>query len=382
MPLLSASLDQWLPTICSLLLPFIVRFLFKLRSKKKQSSPPAPAPLRTPISILLALYTLYHLFNILFARPPNLFTSLQLPLNAPQSVIRAAFLRNDSDNTALPPAFEKLLARLASVDARTMLVRFGQRAVQTCTHCTSETDYALHVLAPTLLSYTLAATMLGLVTIHGTARESRRGLSIMLLIFSALAEAYWAYTVPIMIPSRQKHHQFNGNEIIMWHDVLWSLRQALFLALPLTIHLLPAPPYTPPLRTTLAAFSRTSDSIVARTHLLRLSSTGIQRAPELRTRAAEFWARDRKLGDAIRLDSDVRAVAEREGLGITPGGGGVGGGAAKTQSGSQDHVESTQDRTSEVEGALHKAARGAVVSLKEAGLKPPPPPPDAGTVSK
>lgn len=87
-------------------------------------SPHPNAPLRPFASGLLALYTLYTVYNILFARPPNLFTSLQLPLNTPQAAIHAALLRNASRNdNVLPPALEKLLARLASLDARMMLVR-------------------------------------------------------------------------------------------------------------------------------------------------------------------------------------------------------------------------------------------------------------------
>ena len=89
------------------------------------SSPPPNAPLRPFVSGLLALYALYTIYNLLFARPPNLFTSLRLALNSPQATIHAALLRNvsHSNNDALPPALEKLLARLASLDARMMLVR-------------------------------------------------------------------------------------------------------------------------------------------------------------------------------------------------------------------------------------------------------------------
>ena len=79
----------------------------------------------------------------------------------------------------------------------------------------TEADYALHALPPALLSYTLAAAMLGAVTVRGTARESRRGISLMLLVIAALVEAYWAYTVPIRIPSRQKQQNGSRDETIM-----------------------------------------------------------------------------------------------------------------------------------------------------------------------
>ena len=173
--LLSALLNPWLHTISALLAPFALRLLPMFRS-----NPPSPqrqrqhqhqqhqalasvivAPLRTPVSALLALYALYTLYILTLARPPNLFTALRLPLNAPQSAIRAALLRrndyyyspsslsstttagNANGSTAapeLPPALEKLLARLASSDARTMLVR--------CVHTHTRTHYTLHPLPP------------------------------------------------------------------------------------------------------------------------------------------------------------------------------------------------------------------------------------------
>ncbi|KAI0253365.1 hypothetical protein BJV78DRAFT_1372547 [Lactifluus subvellereus] len=356
------------------------------RNRSRTSSPPAPAtPLRTSISALIALYTLYILYNSVFARPPNLFTALHLPLNAPQSVIRAALARNDNSSTGtqpvLPPSLEKLLARLASSDARAMLVRFGQRTVQTCTHCTAQADYALHALPPALLSYTLAAAVLGTVTVRGSGREARRGIGIMLLVFAGLCEAYWAYTVPITISPRHKQH----DDIIMWHDTLWSFRHALFLALPLTLHLLPsqqqqqhgAPP-APPLRHTLAALSTRADALLARAHLVRLSAAGVHRVPELRARAASFWARERHVGAAVRRDADVRVAAERAGLGLAPPP--VETRLSAVLGGSQDYTEDAQQGRAGVggpgggvsgEGALHKVAREAVAALKAAASRPP-----------
>jgi hypothetical protein len=137
----------WLPaTICAFLIPFALRLLPMFRNPSNgphPRPPPAPTPLRTPISALLALYILYTLYTLVFARPPNLFTSLRLPLNAPQSTIHSALLQQQLQQLSpddrqsfsaaaangsaavpvLPPALEKLLARLASSDARTILVR-------------------------------------------------------------------------------------------------------------------------------------------------------------------------------------------------------------------------------------------------------------------
>lgn len=85
------------------------------------------------------------------------------------------------------------------------------------------------------------------------------------------------------------------------------------------------------------------------------------RVPELRERAAAFWEHERGLGETVRRDEGVRAAAERAGLGLAPGAGGGDEGLApkRAEGGAQG------------EGALHKATRGAVKALKEAGLRPP-----------
>ena len=101
-----------------------------------------------------------------------------------------------------------------------------------------------------------------------------------------------------------------------------------------------------------------------------------------------FWARERALGVALRRDADVRAAAEHVGLGIAPPLEGRGKALALAPLGSRDHAELLDAGESESglagaggrggEGALHKAARAAVASLKEAVWRSPPPPYDGG----
>lgn len=154
---------------------------------------------------------------------------------------------------------------------------------------------------------------------------------------------------------------FNGGTTEQWHDTLWSLRHALFLALPLALHLLPAPPAPPPLRHTLQHTAHAADVLLARAHLLRLGTASTQRVPELRERAAAFWTREYGVGEAVRNDADVRAAAERAGLGLAPGTGGDEGASPKL----------TGEGGRQGEGVLQKVARRAVEGLKEAGLRPP-----------
>jgi len=75
----------------------------------------------------------------------------------------------------------------------------------------------------------------------------------------------------------------------------------------------------------------------------------------------------------VLRDADVRDAAERVGLGIVPSEG-------RTLLGSQGYAEAQKRAAGEDgsggggsgEGALHKAARGAVAALKEAVLQLPP----------
>ncbi len=146
-----------------------------------------------------------------------------------------------------------------------------------------------------------------------------------------------------------------------WHDTLWSLRHVLFLALPLTLHLLPATPAPPPLRHTLQHAAHTADVLLGRVHLLRLGMASTQRVPELRERAGAFWAQESSVGEAVRQDAGVRSAAERARLGFAPGAGGDEGTVPKHAG--EDGVQG--------EGALHQAARAAVEALKDVGLRPP-----------
>ncbi|KAI0062619.1 hypothetical protein BV25DRAFT_1825125 [Artomyces pyxidatus] len=308
MALLSDALDPWIATLLALFLPPVLTYI----SSRRRRTPKHPqqkltTPLRRPLTIVVALHTLYTAYTLLFARPPNLFTSLGLPLSAPQSRIHAALLVKLNETT-LPPDFDALLARLASFEVRTVLVRFGQQTVQTCTYCKGLPDYALHFLPSLLLSYTARALILGLVTVSGSLRERWRGSGVAVLVVAALADAYWAYTVPIAIPRPNTRDA----PLTMWHDMLFTARHALFLFLPLALHLAPPTARPPPARLT----AQTLDAALARTHLLRYASAAVHRDAVLAARARVFWEREKGAGEEMRADDGVRAAALAAGIGF------------------------------------------------------------------
>ncbi|TFY56080.1 hypothetical protein EVG20_g9073, partial [Dentipellis fragilis] len=147
-----------------------------------------------PRAAAVLLHTLYMLHTLAFVRPPNIFTDLGLPLGAPISQLRhRAFSSVDGEVT---PSFDELLTRLASFDIRTALVRFGQPAVQACTYCRAQSDFALHALPRTVLAYVRTAAFIALLAPSGTRR---RRWGIAALVVAALSETFWALSVPVLI---------------------------------------------------------------------------------------------------------------------------------------------------------------------------------------
>jgi hypothetical protein len=99
---------------------------------------------------------------------------------------------------------------------------------------------------------------------------------------------------------------------VQWHDLLWTFRQVLFLALPLLAHLLPgrAPSSPAPALARLPALAHALDAALGRAHLLKLASAAAARDPRLAASAGE--------------DEVLRRVAAQEGLAYSGGEGPLG----------------------------------------------------------
>ena len=167
----------------------------------------------TTISILLLIHTLFVLHTLLARQPPNLFSTLQIPLNTPTDTVRALLLRVSS-TPDLDPELEGLLVRLASFEGRSLYLRFGHNILATCTYCHSTGDFALYALPRAVLSYIREITFIGVSPLvlwcvwssHlGTTKfiaPHRRKLGAIILLFMGLGEAYLLATVTIQIPQR------------------------------------------------------------------------------------------------------------------------------------------------------------------------------------
>ncbi|KAG6331828.1 hypothetical protein ID866_7258 [Astraeus odoratus] len=279
--------------------------------------------------MVIAAHAIYILCQILLYRPPNLFSRLKIPLNAPVSEIRTrlaleAALRFKNHGTIqlppLPKSMELLLSRLALHDGRGLFVRFGQTAIQTCQFCSSPGDYMLFNMPQMLLQYLQTAIVLLLLTTAMNGRERLRSLVLGLLACSALAEGYLIVSVSAVPLPRDAPAAF------MWHDNLFLMRHVLFLVLPLLTQWLP-PVYAPALLSTyLAPALAHLERAIPRAHLVRYTQQTVMREPELRDRVLRWWSRQAAEGEAALHDENVQRTADKLGLGFAKADGPDGGG--------------------------------------------------------
>lgn len=254
--------------------------------------------------VLLLLHTLYILYFLFLCRPPNIFWSLHVPLNAAPEYVRTAIRRHvrlDSD-TPLPRVLETLLSRISSLEMRMLYVRFGQDVLQDCEHCRTFDEFALFALPGALLEYIREAAVLGLLTVHQSGRTRWRTYVLGALVCAAILEGYQIITATVKIPE-------NGMGVFMWHDYFWAIRQSLFLVLPIITYLLPPSALPEDPSSTIAATQAVLQDTMMRVISLRVSRSAVMRDPALRAAAGEWWDRGRTEGEWARGYENVRRLA-------------------------------------------------------------------------
>ncbi|KAI9464367.1 hypothetical protein HD554DRAFT_1267102 [Boletus coccyginus] len=307
------------------------------------------------VTATVGLHTLLVLSNLALHRPPNLFTRLGIPINSPVDRISSLLMREAGFNTMgergaviipreIPKDVETLLTRLGVHGSRDTYVRFGQRAMQTCSYCSSAADYIILVLSGILLDYLRTATLLLLLTTNINGRQRWRTNVLGALTCAFLAEVY-AFTSASAVPLEK-----DASTAFMWHDNLFLARNILFLMLPIFVQTLPAIYPPPPPSVALAPVLGRLERTLARAQLLRYFHQAFLRHPYTRERAVEFWANDAADGIAARSNSNVQTTASKLGFGFAP----------LTGSGDKDGQESV----------LRVNARMAIQSLKPLFVPP------------
>ncbi|KAK0482419.1 hypothetical protein IW261DRAFT_1396550 [Armillaria novae-zelandiae] len=294
------SLLLFLATLLAILLPSL-HFLRLTWSTTPQ--------LRRGISCFLLLHSIFLAYSLIVLPPPNIFTTLNVPLYMPADSIRSLLLKN-SDDPELPRAIEQLLRRMGSFETRTLYVRFGHDVVATCDFCHSYGDFAFFALSTSILSYIREVAIVGLVTIRGTYRERHRTLGIGALICVAVMEGYCKTTRIIQIPNETDASVF----MLQWHDNLLFLRKTLFLLLPLIIHLVLKP--SPSSHPTQTRAAMTLQGLISKLHLLKYTRGAIARTPSLQSASQEWWSREHDEGEWVRNDKATQDMAGKLGLGF------------------------------------------------------------------
>ena len=80
------------------------------------------------LSLLLLIHTVYTLYPLLVAQPPNIFNYLDLPPNIPPDYLRETLIerlgRDERNVTVIPLYLDTLLKRLGSMDTRSLYFRY------------------------------------------------------------------------------------------------------------------------------------------------------------------------------------------------------------------------------------------------------------------
>lgn len=259
--------------------------------------------------VLILIHSISIIYSIFTTPPPNIFSTFKIPLNTPTDAIRA--LLHHTSNTS--PELEDVLARLTSFESRSNYVRFGHNVLATCTYCRSAIDFATYAFPRVVLSYIAEIAFIGLTTFH------RRRIGTVILVIMAFTEGYLLATVTI--------HVGDDRPVVMWHDILFTIRRALFIILPILIHFIPTPTFRIPfvhnptdhtgssLETAalLVNTQRSLSHLLPSLHLLKYAQAATMRVPSLRRRAGRWWEEEARVGSLIRDDDhgagSVRDVA-------------------------------------------------------------------------
>ncbi|KAI0088903.1 hypothetical protein BDY19DRAFT_855738, partial [Irpex rosettiformis] len=275
--------------------------------KRKQAA--SQAPFRDALTIFVTLHTLYIIYVITLQAPPNLFRTLNLPLNAHPDKIRSTILQKAGlpSNATLPKHMENLLTRLSSFDGRSVYVRFGQSVIQDCDYCRRMEQYAMYAIPRPLLQYIREAIVIGLVTTRDSHHGDWRVTAVGMLAIAALLEASQLMSAQIIIPKNGK--------VFFWADNCWLARQLLFLILPIWIHC--SATHAP---ITAVALMEQTRALVERasrrSSVLRYIHGAVMREPALRASASQWWSKQRTVGQWAREDETVRNTAEKLGCGF------------------------------------------------------------------
>jgi hypothetical protein len=117
------ALEPYGYALAAIALPIYWFWNRKPRTSSSQSTKAPKPPLRTALTVLVAVHTLYIAHRLLHSSPPNVFQTYRIPISLNIDGVRAILLARAGEAVASAPRTEALLTHLASFDARTLYIR-------------------------------------------------------------------------------------------------------------------------------------------------------------------------------------------------------------------------------------------------------------------
>ncbi|KAF9111278.1 hypothetical protein BGX27_005142 [Mortierella sp. AM989] len=167
--------------------------LQRLTNKHAGNAPPKPSQWNRFVFVVLGLTAIYHLYNIVFYSPPNIFRTLSLPADCPNFILHQSWKEHAKiDSTFMTKFPESMREKFKALENRLIYHIYGQDAFLNCDYCDEPGDYLLYLFPEALFSYVGMGAILGMATTQTSHLNKYRTWGSALLAIIAALE-YGAY---------------------------------------------------------------------------------------------------------------------------------------------------------------------------------------------
>ncbi|CAG8487379.1 5955_t:CDS:1 [Paraglomus occultum] len=254
---------------------------------------------RTPkIDGILILTALCNLYLAFFSSPPNIFRTLNAPINTPSFTLRVLLEKNKQP---LSLYYLSLLDKLQSYESRLKYLAFGEHAFMQCTYCRDAIDYLYFIVPSNASYYILMSCIIGIVTIT-RSKAHWRTYGVISLAGFCFYEFYTFASTDIR--DIQPSHPSLFSTIHFYRHLFFAILSILVIVIT-----------QEDIRTDseiLASIERQQRSISNQIRGSRLQRATAMRDPELRKTYVNYYKG--KGDDYARVESDAEYVNMRERL--------------------------------------------------------------------
>jgi len=196
-------------------LPFLLNLYLENKNRRPEDRINRPKTYVDRLAtVALIVGILYELVNLMFYRPPSVFTTLNIPTNAPNWLFVRSYREYIVDNygqefasfdpNAIRPnqltdnledvrKFAILCRQLEEPEKRATYLKYGEVSFTQCTWCESDSDYFVFTISRSSINYIYILALLGAVT-STTRKNIWRFWSVTLVAGVALLEIFMYLT--------------------------------------------------------------------------------------------------------------------------------------------------------------------------------------------